>query len=94
MITKKIKSNPKILFGYSDITALQNAFYAKTGLVTYSGPHYSTFGMKKGFDYTMNYFKKCLMQKEPFDVKPSETWSADAWYLDQEKRKFNKKLNK
>src|SRR3989344_2289098 len=33
-----IKSNPKILCGYSDITSLQNAVYAKTGLVTYSGP--------------------------------------------------------
>ncbi len=39
-----IKNNPKILCGYSDITALQNAIFANTGLVTYSGPHYSSFG--------------------------------------------------
>lgn len=33
-----IKRNPKILVGYSDITALQLALMAKTGLVTFSGP--------------------------------------------------------
>jgi muramoyltetrapeptide carboxypeptidase len=29
-----ISKNPKILCGYSDITTLQNAIFAKTGLVT------------------------------------------------------------
>ncbi len=33
-----IKKNPKIFVGYSDITALQSAFYAKTGLVSFAGP--------------------------------------------------------
>jgi len=33
-----IKANPKIFVGYSDITALQHAIYAKSGLVTFSGP--------------------------------------------------------
>ena len=32
-----IKKNPKILVGYSDITALQMAIYQKTGLVTFAG---------------------------------------------------------
>ncbi len=36
-----IKSNPKVFCGFSDITALHNAIFAKTGLVSYSGPHYS-----------------------------------------------------
>src|SRR3989344_32668 len=85
-----IKSNLKILCGYSDITALQNAIYAKTGLVTYSGPHFSTFGMLKGFDYTLEYFKKCLIEKDSFEFKPSEEWSDDKWNLKQEKRKFIK----
>ena len=39
-----IRKNPKILCGYSDITALLHAIYAKTGLVTYHGPHFSTWG--------------------------------------------------
>ena len=33
-----IKKNPKIFVGYSDITALQTAFFNKTGLVTFAGP--------------------------------------------------------
>src|SRR3989339_1738471 len=52
-----IKNNPKIFCGYSDITALNNAIFARTGLVNYSGPHYSSFGEKLYFDYSMEYFK-------------------------------------
>ena len=81
-----ISSHPKILCGYSDITALTHAISAKTGLVTYSGPHFSTWGMHKAFEYNLEYFKKSLMQESPFAVQPSETWSDDAWYLDQENR--------
>jgi len=85
-----IRKNPKIFCGYSDITALSNAIFAKTGLVTYSGPHYSSFGQKLYFDYTLEYFKKCLMVEEPFSVDPSKEWSDDHWYLDQDKRQLIK----
>lgn len=85
-----IKQNPKILCGFSDITVLENAIYAKTGLVTYSGPHYSSFGQKLYFDYILEYFKKCLMQDAGFDVIASKEWSDDTWYLDQDKRKLEK----
>ena len=81
-----IRENPKIFCGFSDITALNNAIYAKTGLISYSGPLYSSFGQKSYFDYTLDYFKKCLMTESPFDIKPSESWSDDKWYKDQEKR--------
>lgn len=37
-----IRRNPKILVGYSDITALQLALLAKTGLVTFAGPMVAT----------------------------------------------------
>lgn len=85
-----IKENPKILCGFSDITALSNAIYAKTGLVTYSGPHYSSFGMKYGFEYTLEYFKKMFLSEEEFNVTSSDVWSNDAWFIDQEKRDFFK----
>ena len=85
-----IKENPKIFCGFSDITALSNAIHAKTGLVTYSGPHYSSFGMLKGFEYTLEYFKKMFFQEEEFEIKASENWSDDAWFIDQENRKFEK----
>lgn len=85
-----IKNNPKIFCGFSDITVLSNAIFAKTGLVTYSGPHYSTFGMKKGIDYTKEYFKKCFFNDKPFAVEPSAEWSDDPWFLEQENRIFYK----
>ena len=85
-----IKTNPKIFCGYSDITALQNAIYTKTGLVTYSGPCFFSFGQKKGFDYTLDYFKRCIFEKGKFEIKPSERWSSDYWGKDQENRAFVK----
>src|SRR3989339_343388 len=85
-----IRNNPKILCGYSDITVLNNAIFAETGLVTYSGPHYSSFGQKLYLDYTIDYFKKCLMKSEEFDVIPSEEWSDDQWWRAQDDRSLLK----
>lgn len=85
-----IKKNPKIFCGYSDITALNNAFFAKTGLITYSGPHYSTFGQKLYLDYALEYFRKCLMEDKPFKILASSKWSDDEWYINQNDRKLIK----
>ncbi len=81
-----IKNNPKIFCGYSDITVLNDAILAKTGLVNYYGPHYSTFGQKLYFDYTLEYFKKCLFSDDPFEIKVSSKWSDDSWFEDQDNR--------
>ena len=83
-----IKNNPKIFCGFSDITALCNAIYAQTGLVTYYGPHYSTFGQKLHFNYTLEYFKKCLLSGAPFEVLPSKDWSDDLWFMNQNERQL------
>lgn len=94
-----IKENPKIICGFSDITALANAIYAKTGLVTYSGPHFSSFGMNEGFEYTLKYFREMLVQDETgecgkdeyckkIEVEKSQQWSNDSWYKNQENRTF------
>ncbi len=81
-----IRNNPKILCGYSDITALNDSIYAKTGLVNYSGPTYSSFAEEQYFGYTLEGFKKCLFSNDSFEVMPSETWSDDSWYKDQTDR--------
>ena len=60
-----IGSNPKIFCGYSDITALSCAMHAHTGLITYSGPHYSTFGMEQHFDDTHDGFTAALFDTAP-----------------------------
>ena len=55
-----IKANPKVLVGYSDITALHYAIYSQTGLVTFHGPvATSTFN-----EFSINNFVKTVMNPE------------------------------
>lgn len=77
-----IAKHPKILCGFSDITALANAIYARTGLVTYHGPHFSTFGFDRKSEYTRIAFLNCVMKDAPITVTPSET--AAKYYTIQE----------
>lgn len=67
-----IKSNPKIICGYSDITALLTAIHTNTGLITYHGPHFSTFGFETRREYTAKNFSLCVESTELFSVTPSE----------------------
>lgn len=83
-----IQSNPKIFCGFSDIDSLNNAIFAKTRMVTYSGPHFIFFGQKHGFEYTKRYFEKAVMHDTPFSIEPSNQWSDDDWAAHQENRHF------
>lgn len=66
-----IARNSKILCGYSDVTALLNAVHAKTAMVTYHGPHFSTFGLDKDREYSWRAFTDCLMHSAPVRLAPS-----------------------
>ncbi len=55
-----IKKNPKVIMGFSDITSLLIAIYAKTGLVTYHGP----VGNSGWNDFSVDYIRRVLMKKE------------------------------
>ncbi len=77
-----ISKHPKILCGFSDVTALLNAIYAKTGIVTYHGPHYCTFAFDKEANYTRKAFFDCVMNDKPITVTPSE--AAVKYYTIQE----------
>jgi muramoyltetrapeptide carboxypeptidase len=56
-----IRAHPKILIGYSDITALHIALYRKAGLVTFHGPAaWSTFS-----DYSVSQMLAVLMSPRP-----------------------------
>lgn len=83
-----IAKNPKIICGFSDITALTNAILAKTGMITYLGPHFSSWAMKRGFEYSIDNFIKCCMDENTYQLLSSDEWSDDPWYIDQEKREF------
>jgi muramoyltetrapeptide carboxypeptidase len=77
-----IKNNPKILCGFSDITALLNAIYVKTGLVTYHGALFAFLGYDDDIDYTYRYFEKCLIKPAAYFIEPSE--QAKEYYIIQE----------
>ena len=55
-----IRRNPKILLGYSDITALHCAIQAKTGLVTFHGP----IGSGSWNAFNVDQFKRVLLDRE------------------------------
>ena len=84
-----IKQNPKIVCGFSDITALLNGIRAQTGLVTFYGPHYSSVGMLKGNEYALDALQKVLFDGV-YTWRPAAEWSDDLWFIDQQKRAFVK----
>ncbi|WP_404302341.1 S66 peptidase family protein [Paenibacillus sp. DP01] len=79
-----IGAHPKRLCGYSDITALSHAIYARTGLITYAGPHFLTFAMLRGNEYTTTYFQRLMLEEGSIQIQSSPEWSDDAWYQDQD----------
>jgi muramoyltetrapeptide carboxypeptidase LdcA involved in peptidoglycan recycling len=83
-----LKNNPKVFCGFSDITAIANAIASKSDFITYSGPHFSSWAIKHGFEHSIEYFEKCCMQEGEFVLHSSPSWSDDEWFLDQEKREF------
>ena len=80
-----IRINPKVLCGYSDLTALGNAVFAKTGLVNYSGPLFTSMCQRKHFEYTWDYWQKCLLGNEEIEVKSSADCGDDDWGSNQQK---------
>ncbi|MFI2810336.1 MULTISPECIES: LD-carboxypeptidase [Microbulbifer] len=70
-----IAGNPKVLLGYSDITALLNAIYQRCGFVTFHGP----IAAQNFTDYTLEEYRKVLVRGEsptllgappPFEARP------------------------
>lgn len=55
-----IRRNPKIVVGYSDVTALLTAINARAGFVTFHGPN----GMGRWDEYSLGFFKRVLFNGE------------------------------
>ena len=66
-------TNPKPLIGFSDITILLNAIYAKTGVSGFLGPNFSTFGRMPEWQYTFNNFSM-VMQGSTSQFVKSRSW--------------------
>ena len=56
-----IRAHPKVLIGYSDLTALLNAVHQRTGLVTFHGPNAGT-NLRP---YTLEHLRRALLSAEP-----------------------------
>ena len=65
-----IGSNPKVVVGYSDITALLLAIYARTGMVTFHGPD----GISTWNNFSVSYFRRLLFDAEALTMEnPTDT---------------------
>ncbi|MBE6052782.1 MAG: LD-carboxypeptidase [Clostridium sartagoforme] len=88
------KRNPKIIIGYSDVTAILLAIYAQTGISTYYGPALvSSFGELPPFvDCTFKYFKEILMDntKLPYSFKMPKYWTDE--YINWETQDRSKEM--
>ena len=84
-----IRGNPKRLCGFSDITALQNAMLARAGMVSWYGPHFIDFGMKRGSEYTTEQFRAAMFEEGPRVLPMPAAWSDDMWARDQDVRRFD-----
>ncbi|MFC3884086.1 LD-carboxypeptidase [Bacillus songklensis] len=58
-----VKHNPKIFWGYSDVTFLHTAIHQKTDLVTFHGPMLSSdIGQEKVYELTKQSFKQLFTE--------------------------------
>lgn len=64
-----IKARPKILLGYSDITALHSAIQAKTGLVTFHGPN----GAGSWNQFNAEQFRQLFFQRQAMQYRNVST---------------------
>nr|WP_263012077.1 LD-carboxypeptidase [Laspinema sp. D2d] len=56
-----IRANPKIIMGYSDITSLLLAIYARSGIITFHGP----VATSAWNPFSINYVQRLLLDAEP-----------------------------
>lgn len=56
-----IRANPKVLVGYSDITALHLGIHRMTGLITFHGP----MALADFTEYTERHFRRALFESKP-----------------------------
>lgn len=91
------KKNPKIIIGYSDVTAILLAIYAKTGINTYYGPALvASFGELQPFvEWTYRYFEEITMStmRLPYDMEIPEYWTDECINWEIQDRSKEKREN-
>lgn len=91
------RKNPKIIIGYSDVTAILLAIYAKTGISTFYGPALvASFGEFPSFvDNTYEYFRNMLIEDVtlPYELPMPEYWTDEYIDWSQQDREKEKRKN-
>lgn len=71
-----LKNNPKPMIGFSDITVIVNAIYAKTGNIGYLGPTYHIIGHNRQWRYTLDNLDLILRVSPKIKLMKSEKWGT------------------
>jgi muramoyltetrapeptide carboxypeptidase LdcA involved in peptidoglycan recycling len=82
-----IREHPTLFMGYSDITVLNVAIWAATGLVTFNGPALLTDFAEypEMFEYTRSWFWRTVTRPDPVGaIAPSADWTEE--FLDWAKQ--------
>jgi muramoyltetrapeptide carboxypeptidase len=94
----EFRRNPKIIIGYSDVTAILLAIYAQTGISTYYGPALvASFGELPPFvDSTYKYFQEVIMDKSkiPYVFETPKYWTDERINWETQDRSKEKRENK
>ncbi len=77
----RMKESNKLVAGYSDITALLNAIYKKTGVAMLHGLSFSALCEPELDDYAFYLFSSLLEGKSGITIRQSEYVAEDLWYF-------------
>ena len=92
---KKFKKYNKPIVGFSDTSALLLAVNKLSNIKTYMGPCGITFDKKNKFKYSLNYFEKIVVNKEPeVIVKDSSQYVDDLFYINGDVKSLQKQKSK
>ncbi|MEI4770398.1 S66 peptidase family protein [Psychrobacillus sp. FJAT-51614] len=91
------KSDPKIMIGYSDATAILLGIYAQTGVPTFYGPALvPSFGEFEPFvHYTFDYFNEMLIEQQqiPYTFPTPPYWTDEPLNWEEKTDEKEKRSN-
>ena len=77
-----IRRNPKVLLGYSDITALHSAIHMRTGLVTFHGP----VGISQWNAFNVGWLRRVLFDGEAVTFENDKAFDRDDTLVQRQNR--------
>jgi len=78
----QIRRTPKVLLGYSDITALHTAIHARTGLVTFHGP----VGISEWNQFNVGWLRRVLFDGEAVTFENDRSFDREDSLVQRENR--------